>query len=498
MDETIGMLLEAQHPDGTIDSGNLESPPDTAFVVEPLGVALTNLNRHDSAALARTKDGLRKFLLAAGEALTVGGVHTPNHRWGVCAALARINALYPAAKYVRRIDEWLSEGIDIDRDGQFSERSTGNYSVVTDIWLIIMARLLQHDRLLEPVRRNLTLTLYHMHADGELETVASRRQDQWRQDSVFSARPVPDNYHLPYRYLALRDANGQFATMTRLIEEAAGDELADNLGYFLEEPRLKEELPPGDSLPSDYARFFAGSGLVRIRRGQVSASVYGGSDYPLGVVSGLAANPAFFTFRKGAAVLESVRMAPQFFRKGFFYSQGVKVQANRYLLHQRLEVPYYQPLPKTARRADGDYTLSPAEDRFWSKMDFPAREKRNIKSLEQRVTVVETAHGRFDLEVDVDGHDGVPVTLEFTFRRGGRLAGVAPSPDADDDYFLEEGIGRYEHEGDSIELGPGQADHRATRMESELFDTHRGSLRPDGLRVYITGFTPFRRTITIG
>lgn len=498
MDETTGMLLGAQHPDGTIDSGNLESPPDTAFVVEPLGVALANLNRHDSAELTGIKEGLRTFLLAAGETLTVGGVHTPNHRWGVCAALARINALYPAAKYVRRIDEWLSEGIDIDADGQFSERSTGNYSAVTDIWLITMARLLQRDQLLEPARRNLTLTLYHMHADGELETVASRRQDQWRRDSVFSARPVPDNFHLPYRYLALRDGNGQFATMTRLIEEEAGDELADNLGYFLEESRLKDELPPGEPLPADYARFFPASGLVRIRRGQVSASVYGGSDYPLGVVSGLAANPTFFTFRKGEAVLESVRMAPQFFRKGFFYSQGVDVQEHRYQLHQRLEVPYYQPLPEAARRADGDYKLSPAEDRFWSKMDFPAREKSNIKTLEQRVAVVETERGRFDLEVDIDGHDGVPVTLECSFRRGGHLVGVTPSPDSDGDYFLEQGFGRYQLGGQSIEFGPGQADHRVTRLESEVFDTHRGSIRPDGLRVYITAFTPFRKTITIG
>jgi hypothetical protein len=466
--------------------------------VEPLAVAMTNLNRHDSADLTRVKESLKTFLLAAGEALTVGGVHTPNHRWGVCAALARINSLYPAPKYVRRIEEWLSEGIDIDADGQFSERSVGNYSAVTNNWLIMLARLLRRDELLEPVRRNLELTLYHMHPDGELEAVASRRQDQWRRNYIHDDRPVPDNFHLPYRYLALRDGNGSFAAITQLIEQKAGDGLGANLAYFLEEPLLNKELPPEKPLPLEYARFFAGSGLVRIRRRDISASIYGGADYPLGVASGLAANPTFFTFRKGDAVLESIRMAPHFFRKGFFYSKGVQVRDNRYVLHQRVEVPYYQPLPQQARRPDGDYALTPAEDRFWSKMNFQARETSEIKALEQSVTVLEPGSGRFELQVDVSGHDGVPVTLELAFRRGGRLTGVVPSTDSQDDYFLEQGVGRYQTAQHVIDFGPGRAVHRRTRLEGEIFDMYRGSIRPDALRVYITALTPFRETIKIG
>src|SRR5206468_64287 len=154
-EQASAILLGVQHPDGTIDSGNLNSPPDTGFVVETVSTALAVLRRNGDLRLSPVQDRLGAFLRAAGEALVAGGVHTPNHRWVVCSALARIHSLFPAAKYVNRIDEWLGEGVYIDSDGQFEERSTGIYSRVTDNALVTMARLLNRPALLDPVRRNL-------------------------------------------------------------------------------------------------------------------------------------------------------------------------------------------------------------------------------------------------------------------------------------------------------------------------------------------------------
>ena len=116
MDNAMRVILKAQYPDGTIDSGNLQSPPDTGFVVEVLATTLAVAKRNDSPILKTVSDNIQKFVLAACEALTTGGVHTPNHRWVVCNALARTNAILPNPKYVRRIDDWLGEGIDIDSD----------------------------------------------------------------------------------------------------------------------------------------------------------------------------------------------------------------------------------------------------------------------------------------------------------------------------------------------------------------------------------------------
>lgn len=488
-------FVTAQNSDGTLDAGNLASPPDTGFVVEGLATTLAVLRKLDDPRLAPTKDTLGKFLLAAGEALVTGGIHTPNHRWVVCSALARIHSLFPAAKYVDRIDDWLGEGIDIDSDGQFAERSP-NYSRVTVNAFVTMARLLDRPELLEPVRRNLDMTLYYLHPDGEVETVGSRRQDQTRPISI-------SNFYLQYRYLAIRDSNPAYAAVVRLIEGKPGEGLIEGANpviCFLEEPLLKKPLPAGGAIPSDYAQVFSHSGLARIRRGSTSATVYGGSDWPLGVASGLAGNPTFFTFRKGRAVLESVRMGGQFFSLGVFRSEGLQVDGNQYALHQRLEAPYYQPLPKNLRNPRGDYALTPAKDgRFWSKLDFPRRPMSNVRTLDQKVTVREK-QGALELQFDIVGHDRVPYLIELAFRPGGELSGALqelPARDSNKNFLLKEGTGRYRVGDDTIEFGPGQAEHQFLNLSGHSYAAHGATLRAAGSCVYITGFTPFHKVITI-
>jgi hypothetical protein len=496
MESASAVFVAAQHPDGTLDAGNLASPPDTAFVVEVLATTLAVLRKTSDPKLERTKNTLSKFLLSAGEALITGGVHTPNHRWVVCSGLARLNSLFPDARYVARLDDWLGEGIYQDADGQFEERSAGIYSRVTVNAFVTMARLLNRPELLVPVRRNLDMTLYYLHPDGEVETVASRRQDQTMSESA-------SNYLVQYRYLAIRDNNSAYGAVVRLLESKAGEGFVENgnpLIYFMEEPLLRKSLPEGGEIPSDYARVFAASVLARVRRGSFSATVYGGSDWPLGVASGLASNPTFFNFRKGKAVLQSVRMGGQFFSEGVFRSEGLRTDGNAYVLHQRFDVPYYQPLPKEFRNPKGDYALTPARDqRFWSKLDFPHRRMTNIQTLDQKVTVVEK-QGGFELQFDITGADHVPFVVELSFRAGGEMAGSLQEASTRDNgkiWFLREGTGSYRVGEDVIEFGPGQTDHQFTNLSGPSYAAHGATLKAGGTCVYITGFTPFRKVITI-
>jgi hypothetical protein len=433
--------------------------------------------------------------MRAAEGVRTGGVHTPNHRWHVCAALAHVNELYPDPRWLVRIDEWLAEGIDVDRDGEFSERSPHYSAEVVDPALLALAVLLHRPPLLEPVRKNLELVLYHLEPNGEIETVASRRQDQRA-----GAREWIWNFYVPLRYLAVRDHNGAFAAIARRIEreflaEAMAPSFSPNapLAWFLEMPELIQPLPADAPVPENFARVFPQTATARIRRGDTTATIYGGSDAPSGLRagSGLAMNPAFFKFRKGAAVLESVRMTPAFFGTGFFYSDGLTADAGVYRLHQTLNVPYYQPLPAEFRKPDGDYALS-ADNRYFSKLDFDHRPKQ-VRTLTSNVTVTEH-DGAFDLEFSVDGVPNVPVTIELAFRVDGMLSGVKPLGDA---LVLEKGFGRFTAGADTIEFGPGSFAHAPGRMEGEDYTWVNGSLRAEGQRVFLTGVTPLHQRLTI-
>ncbi len=485
-------LLELQRHDGTINSGNLESPPDTAFVLEPLCAGMTILMQNKSEALDNSKRNIRKFILQAAEALTLGGVHTPNHRWVICSALARINTLYPEQKYINRINDWLGEGIFIDSDGHFPERSR-NYSEVESRSLITMGRLLKMPSLFEPVRKNLEMTYYYMEANGDLVTNDSRRQDQYSSKSIIS-------YYLQYRYMAIFDSNRDFAAITRFIETLEGFEeeiMTHALIYFLEEPLLQKIMSDSNPLPDNYEKLFATSQLARIRRGETTITFFGGVDWPLIIASGRSNSPNFFAYRKGEAILKYMRLSSRFFNMGYFYSEGLKKQEGIYILYKKLEVPYYQPLPARQRNAQGDYKLSPSIDgRFWNKMSFDKRPISNVKTLETTVILKED-NGIAEITFGVIGQEGVMVTIELCFKEGGELSGVTAFDIQTDIHFLKEGMGQYRYGKDTIQFGPGVLAHKfVNRLEGERYSSHHGTLRTEGTMVYLTGMTPFEHKIT--
>lgn len=446
-------LLGRQHADGTIDlhTTNFHSPPDTGFVMEHVCLALGLLRAEEDARTARVDAALKRFVIAGAGALAVGGIHTPNHRWVVCMALARAHTLEPDPRYLARIDRWLAEGIDIDPEGQFTERSTSIYSPLTDRCLITVARLLDRPELYEPVRRNLEMTTYYVHADGEVATEGSRRQDQYRRGSM-------SGYHSSYRSMALRDGNGRFAAMARSIARTASHRLTSDLGLLLEDPALREPLPADAPLPTDYVRHFRHSNLARVRRGATSATILGD-------------NATFFSLHKGSAAVV-VRFAQAFFGKGQFVGDRLQHDEDAWVLEQTLDGPYYQPLPPELLPGDGD----------WSKMDRAQRPTSEVQV--QRSSVRITEHdGAFELHVRIAGTARVPVAIELGFRPGGTLTGVDAVEGAPGAWLLESGSGTFTYGEDTIEFGPGRREHDYVQV--------RGALpKLDGDSVYVTGFTP--------
>ena len=454
-------LTKIQHSDGTIDllSTNFHSTPDTGFIVKRLANAYELLGKSKVANVEIVLTPLKQFLLKGGEALIAGGIHTPNHRWVVSAALARLYALWPDERYKKRAEQWLSEHIDVDSDGQYNEKSTLIYSPLTDRLLITIARDFKKPELLAIVRKNLSMTEYYVHPNAEVVTDASGRQDKALVGTM-------EGYYFSYRYLAIMDKSAEYSGMCKLIETTAFDKLAGYLDYLLNSPELWKELPVASNPPVNYVKSFPNSGLVRIRRNNWDSTI-------------IAMNPVWCTFMNGNAVLQGIRIASSFFGKGQFMTEKIEKKGNQWILTQKLEGPYYQPIAKELIVPDGD----------WNKMLREKRPQSEVQILTAQIIIEERPKG-LNISISMEGTEGVPVALEFIFRSGGQFSGLTKVGTNDNQLLLPSGMGRYSFGKDSILFGPGQALHKNIAL--------RGALPPiDAPTVFVTGFTPFRQSVDV-
>jgi hypothetical protein len=291
--------------------------------------------------------------------------------------------------------------------------------------LVVMAAKLSRPDLLDPVRRNLEALLYLLHADGEVVTEISRRQDQ-------NTRGNASGYWFPLAYLALKDRNGQFATLARQFAPTSAP-----LSALLEYPELSQPLPAPEPLPDNFEKHFPEIGIARIRRGPLSATMVLGD------------SSRFFTLRNGAAVIEAVRFATSFFGKGQFIPTSAEKRAGSYVFRQSLEGPYYQPLAQRVTTKTYGATRS-------------MRRQTEVCRLEQSAEISEIKNG-FRMRVQAKGTPGVPLAIEITYRDAASR--------------------------DSIRVGPILTPHQYTQLRG-------AEPKIPGQTVYITGLTPFDHAIS--
>jgi len=409
-------LRASQTPPGLFAGGdNVQSPPDSAFTVNDVCDAFV-IADGGGAGLAGVAAELAVIANAASGSLLAGGVHTPNHRWELAAALARLYRSFPDDRYLRRIDEWLGEGVDIDDDGLYSERSPNYAAHVSNPSLLLLADVLGRPDLRDAVERNLEATLDLLRPDGTVETVQSRRQDQ---NDAFGVAP----YLYFFRLFAIRTGRGDFSRAARLAA-ASGIDDPGLLAQTILTPELLRPLPDPEPAKLPREGYISSAHLVSRASATAHSVVYGGSDVPARrrIRSGLANNPTFFRMFAGEAVLDAVRLSRGFFDLGPFRAQEMsRLAEGRYRLTEILSAAYYQPLPLEARRPDGRYAVED-EGRFSAAMSFGDR-PRDAVTLATSIDVALRDDGA-DLLIEMTG-PRVPWSLELTFRPPGLLRGAA-------------------------------------------------------------------------
>jgi len=447
-------LQKHTSPEGNIDLWitNFASPPDTSFAVHSACRAALLARRQKAPELEAL---VQPFLKRSTPALLTGGIHTPNHRWEMCAALASLHELYPNPALVKRIDQWLAEGIDLDSDDQYTERSTVVYNSIVNQALVIVALKLNRPQLLEPVRRNINGVLYLLHgspASGyEVETGISRRQD-------LNTRGGLARYWHPLAVLAQRDKNPVYLTLARHYQ---GD--AVGLGQLMLEPELLKLEGAGAPVPENYEKMFPRMGVARIRRGLTSATIFTKD------------KSSFFSLRRGDAVIRSVRFATGFFGKGQFKPTVFTRQTNAYVLTQALEGPYYQPFTP-GRRVDMTFDETREQ-----------RPKTQVQKLTQSAEIRETPQG-FALRIRAEGTKDVPLTIEINCREDATLDGVDQV--SHDVYRPHPGAARI-----SISRGAQAIRVSPLPVAHNWYEVRGAESKLPGPSIYLTGLTPFDITL---
>ena len=397
-DQALDALAELQNPSGTFRGGdNLDSPPDSAFTLNDLGWARTAPGAPESLLPA-----LDRLLLAATPALLTGGVHTPNHRWEIASALSRLWEAHGDQATRSRAEQWLAEGVDLQEDGMFSERSANYAAHVSIPALWTMGRVLSRPDLQDAAdratRRQASLT----DDRGMVETLASRRQDQF---ALFDGGAL----HPWFRAHAARTGDPWTARAAlRTSTRADADAVMTLLALAAEQPDALSALPASapEAVPSAPEVIeLATSGLVTADHGTSRTVLHGGTDTAaLGrVTSGSASRPVLARFRGRELGMRELRLSRDFFSLGPLRpgapqrvesvseddgpaggtgdapGGGTPLDAAplRYLLTEEVGAEYFGPLESADRAPSGEYPLE-FNGRFAAAMAFSRRPTQRV------------------------------------------------------------------------------------------------------------------------
>lgn len=455
-DELLAHVQDLQTEVGLFDAGNnLESPPDSCFSLTDLVIIRMLIDAEEGDGLDAVATRLDELVPSVARAVVEvhgGGVHTANHRWEVAGALLAVNAHWPDEALVTRAEEWLAEGIDVFDDGQYSERSAQYASEVVNPSLLRIAEHTQDGGLLELVRGNLRVTQDITDDDGTVQTVQSRRQDQWR-------RRDDSRYVLQLREFAIRDDDAAFARRAEAILEEEHEWIGEIYADVLARPALARRLPEGSphEVP-DRVDLLESSGLLRLQTGGGTLTCFAGSDHPeFGrTASGLSTNPTFLQYRRGAIELSSVRIAPRFFSMGPLRPHELTEHRGTVQMQAAHSTGYHRPLRGRSRiRQDGMYDLED-DGRFYSAMNFSERKLAEVR-FDASLAVTPEGSG-WSLQVEAESPSVVTV-LQLVFAGDGELTfdgdhsdAQNPPPEATAAQVLRSGGARWSAGGESLAL----------------------------------------------
>ena len=474
-------VARVQRKSGYIDYPccNFFSAPDTSFCYKRLNDGYRLMKKYQD--VADTTILQKKYLAImrmAAEAIRDGGFHTPNHRWGICAALMQAAKLFAddtefAKSLMDRTVLYLQEGIDGNSEGEYAERSTGNYNAVVNNAMMAMYQCSKDVKYLAYVERNLNMMMYYIEPNDMVFTQNSTRQDQGEE--IFM-----DKYLYQYLYLLAYDGTDGFIKLTpeeharfdgaahQIIKGCAetGRQAPNCLHLLMIYDKTLDYTFENCGFLKTYHKLFKEAGVLRVKKENYSYTVM--------------KNRSAFLYFNVNGLEAFLKIGESYCEIRNFVPDEMDIQEGKTVLSHTARGWYYLPWKEKQNTSD------------WWQMDHKKRDLMITSDLHTQVVITELADG-LEISVDTDGLERLPLRMELCVPSQTTLENdhfcmetvAGKSMVLSDDYVtMTKGL-------TSIEFGPGACEHH--------FKGHYSGeeVNADGYTIYCNTYTPTKRVYTL-
>ena len=453
----LDYVARYQHEDGLFDliRCNFHSAPDTAFIVKRM---LPVLHYLKSAQRDEWQETIYQKMSAIAKksayGLLAGGFHTPNHRWAIASNLMECAEFFEEPKFAETAKIYLAEGIDCNEDGEFAEKSAGNYNRINNDAMITMGRCTGDDTFFEYAVRNLRMMLTYIEPDGTIFTANSTRQDNGK-------RVFPKYYYWEYLTMGVERDIPEFLDFANYIFEVIEENhltAPDILIHYMNRPELIDFEWEGCGQLTEFERIYSESGIARVRKGKSGFLYFSTASLDVAV-------------KIGGCICEHRAFIPETFEK----------TEDGFLLTQVMKGWYYLPFKEYQGTSD------------WWQMDNSKREKKMGPDLTIEVRVKEVEKG-VEVNVKLHGIERAPFRIELA---------VLGAYKADSDSFsmfggagkqllVKQGDVRVSNGRDAIDIGPAFGTHG---FIEGIFGSEESDHK--SFTMYFTDYTEFDHTFTI-
>ena len=464
-------IRRVQHENGLFDyiTCNFNSAPDTAFCVKkllPIYRYLDSVNKGEGLTEEEREifGRVGQIVHDGAHGMLEGGFHTPNHRWAIASVLMMCGKLFGEKELTEAAGAYLNEGIDCNEDGEFAEKSAGNYNRVNNDAMIMLSEATGDDTYEKYAVKNLTMMLTYWEPDGSVFTANSTRFDK-------DLLCFPKDYYLEYLQMGMKYGNEDFLRMANTIFELVDEKnitSPDFLIWMMLHPAYRTFEYKGTYAREDFRRFYPESGIVRAQQGRFTYTV-------------MRDKSNFFYLHDGGLKLE-MKVCGSFCEHRAFKAESLEqLGEGEYHLSQVMHGWYYLP-----------WKEKPSTSNWW-KMDNASREKKLGPDMHIDVWVKEVPDG-VDVRVKTDGVDGAPWRIELAFT-GAKFFSCEDSEmplDGSEVIVVRKGEARMSAGDDTLVIGPCFGEHHFTEGKEDSERKNAGAAT-----LYLTDYTGFDRTISI-